>query len=119
MKGMDMDRDVLLKQVTVLGFMALDLHLYLNTHPHDKEALTMYNDVIANERKARLHYEEVCGPLSFGNEAAHEWSWPRCPWPWQESFNYHTGTTETDWHKPYGEELLKPKIRRKYIYAGG
>ena len=84
-----MERDKLLKQLTVLDFMSLDLHLFLNTHPCDAEALKMYNEVAASAEKARCKYEEKYGPLmSYRSKGTDGWGWERCPWPWQESFNY-------------------------------
>lgn len=122
-----MDRDALLKQVTVLGFMALDLHLYLNTHPDDNEAKQAYNSVLASECKVRSEYEEKYGPLTHGQVTSEDWPWSQCPWPWNESFNYKnnpciessgfaSGETHHDglpgvspgarWKEPYGEELI-------------
>ena len=84
-----MDKDVLLKQITILDFMALDLHLFLNTHPTNADALKMYNDVIANAEKSRCLYEENYGPLTaYRSEGAPGWPWQDCPWPWQEQFNF-------------------------------
>jgi len=102
------DRDALLKQVTILGFMATDLHLFLNTHPHDKEALEMYNDTIEKAEKARCQYEAVYGPLTYGKQSAAGWPWMDCPWPWEASFNYcHSKIESADgWSALYGEELL-------------
>lgn len=94
-----MDREALLKQITLLDFMAVDLQLYLNTHCDDAEALKMYNDVIANAKKARCQYEEHYGPLtSYRSEGCRDWKWKDCPWPWQAQYNFHL--------KSYGEERL-------------
>jgi spore coat protein JB len=101
------DRDALLRQVTVLGFMALDLHLYLNTHPTDKEALQAYNEIIAKEGKIRCQYEDKYGPLQYGSPSPMDkWPWIECPWPWQEAFNYKNSPCADNWKEPYGEELL-------------
>jgi len=83
------ERDALLKQITILDFMALDLHLYLNTHPTDTEALDMYNDCIHSSNIARKRYETNFGPLvAFRSEGQENWKWNECPWPWQKSFNF-------------------------------
>lgn len=111
-----MDRDALLKQITILGFTVMDLHLYLNTHPHDKEALAMYNQAVEEECKVRKEYEAAHGSLTYGQRAEDGWHWSCCPWPWQEAFNFKmTCATVSDamghsnsstWHQPYGEEHL-------------
>lgn len=95
------NRDELLKQLTMLDFMALDLHLYLNTHPTDIDALEMYNDCVAGANVAREKYESEFGPLTaFRSEgcinAEHtgeydetgSWAWANCQWPWQADFNF-------------------------------
>ena len=87
-----MDRETLLKQLTVLDFMSVDLHLFLNTHPSDAEALKMYNEVTANAAKVRCQYEEKYGPLtSYRSMGTKDWTWRCCPWPWSESFNFSMG----------------------------
>lgn len=84
-----MENEKLLKQITILDFMAIDLHLYLNTHPNDNEALSMYNDVISNADKLRCVYEKKYGPLCSYRSAGKEgWSWMDTPWPWSEKFNF-------------------------------
>jgi len=83
-----MDRDALLKQLTLLDFMAVDLGLYLNTHPDDAEALRMYNDVIESQNQSRQQYERFSPLTSFRCAGGPGWTWKDCPWPWQASFNY-------------------------------
>ena len=86
---MKLERDALLKQITILDFMALDLHLYLNTHPSDEEALTMYNDCITSGKVAREKYEMHYGPLTaFRSDGQKNWNWIDCPWPWHTDFNF-------------------------------
>ena len=84
-----MDRDQLLCNLTALDFMAVDLHLYLNTHPNDTEAITKYNQILTKADVLRKEYEKVCGPLSsFRSPSRAPWEWVDDPWPWQNSFNF-------------------------------
>ena len=86
-----MNRDELLQNLTSLDFMAVDLGLYLNTHPTDQEAIAAYNKVITAADTVRMNYENEFGPLcSFRSYAQNEtnWQWKDNPWPWQTSFNY-------------------------------
>ena len=89
-----LNREALLKQLTQLDFMALDLQLYLNTHPSDMEALEMYNDCIQGAQAAREKYEAEFGPLTaFRSEGQKSdgtdgWAWIDCPWPWQAEANF-------------------------------
>ncbi|MCL2565244.1 MAG: spore coat protein CotJB [Defluviitaleaceae bacterium] len=78
------------KELYTLDFLALDLHLYLNTHPNDREALAEYNKVAALAAQARKKYEEHFGPLhSFRCPAGeHEWNWLSEYSPWEKEFNW-------------------------------
>lgn len=85
-----MDRDELLKKLTELDFIAVDLGLFLNTHPENTEAIQTYNQVITAADAVRMKYEEAYGPLcSFRSYASNtnHWAWNNDPWPWQTSAN--------------------------------
>ena len=58
-----MNREMLLSQLTALDFMAVDLGLYLNTHPEDSAAIAEYNKIIKAADMLRAKYEENFGPL--------------------------------------------------------
>ena len=57
-----MTRDELLQKLTEMDFMAVDLALYLDTHPEDAEAIAAYRQVLAAADTRRLNYEESYGP---------------------------------------------------------
>ncbi len=85
-----MDREELLKALMELDFIAVDLGLFLNTHPENGEAIKTYNQVITAADGVRMKYEEAYGPLcSFRSYAADEkdWQWKDAPWPWQADAN--------------------------------
>ena len=54
-----MDRENLLKRLTMLDFMAVDMQLFLDTHPDDTNAIAKYN-----------------------------FQWVDNPWPWENKFNF-------------------------------
>ena len=84
-----MDRDELLKCLTAMDFMAVDLALYLNTHPQDEEAVAKYNETITEADKLRQMYETNYGPLcSYRSMSRKKWTWVNNPWPWSEKFNF-------------------------------
>jgi len=84
-----MERDALLREITILDFMALDLQLFLNTHPTDTSALEMYNDCVTRSAEMRAEYEEDYGPLmAFRSHGQPGWTWNLEPWPWEEKFNF-------------------------------
>lgn len=86
-----MERDELLSTLTALDFMAVDLHLYLDTHPDDKEAIEKYNEIIREADSVRYEYEKEYGPLCSYRSASNNdrFDWINSPWPWQCDFNYN------------------------------
>lgn len=84
-----MSRDELLQKITALDFYIIDLHLYLNTHPDDKEAITMYNYCVTQVKGLREEYTHSYGMLLANNSTSKQpWQWIENPWPWQKSFNF-------------------------------
>lgn len=85
-----MDRDEMLKKLSELDFIAVDLALFLNTHPDNSEAIRAYNQVITAADAVRMKFEEAYGPLcSFRSYAMNtqDWEWKDAPWPWQKDAN--------------------------------
>jgi spore coat protein JB len=84
-----MSRDEILQQLTILDFAAVDLQLYLDTHPNDTQALEQYNNTVTQADELRAEYEENFGPLfSFRSLAGKKYTWLDNPWPWQNKFNF-------------------------------
>lgn len=86
-----MNRESLLKELTTLDFIAVDMALYLDTHPDDINAIKEYNKVIEAADAVRQKYEENFGPLcSFRsiNTGDNDWEWKDNPWPWEKNFNF-------------------------------
>lgn len=59
-----MNQEELLKSLMELDFIAVDLGLFLNTHPDDNDAIAAYNQVITAADTVRMKYEETFGPLA-------------------------------------------------------
>ncbi|MDI6870400.1 MAG: spore coat protein CotJB [Bacillota bacterium] len=83
------DRKELLRRLMVAEFAAIDLNLYLDTHPRDERALEAYAKANHEVMMARHEYEEKYGPLvNFGHshsigKDARTWRWLNEPWPWE------------------------------------
>ncbi len=81
---MDMDRDQLLKEVMAADFTAIDLNLYLDTHPCDQKTLAIYNNVVCKAKMLRDSYERLYGPLTpMATNMGGKWRWIEDPWPWE------------------------------------
>ena len=56
-----MNQEELLKSLMELDFIAVDLGLFLNTHPDDSDAIAAYNQVItAADIRASLLLPQLC-----------------------------------------------------------
>ena len=75
----------MLKEIMSFEFSAVELNLFLDTHPSDAKALAEYNQVCEVLKKLRYEYEKCYGPLTnFGNAPSQfPWRWIDEPWPWQ------------------------------------
>lgn len=84
-----MNRGDLLKELSMLDFMATDIHLYLNTHPNDKTMIKKYNAIVEQADSCRYKYEKLYGPLCSYRSASNDsrWTWNDEPWPWDPEFN--------------------------------
>ena len=75
-------RDRMLKEVMALDFFAFELHLYLNTHPYDQRALTVFIDAVRRGRMVKDNFERMYGPLTASASNSFPWPWIENPWPW-------------------------------------
>lgn len=78
----------LLKQITSLHFMAVDMNLYLDTHPSDNEALSKYNSVVMELSMLKQEYSMHYGMLSPSSCSPYPWNWICEPWPWEYDANF-------------------------------
>lgn len=81
-------RQDLLRSVEELCFACLDMNLYLDNNPDDKNAINTYNTLCVQFAQARCAYENKYGPLTnFGYAPSkYPWQWVNQPWPWDKEF---------------------------------
>ena len=76
----------LLGQIQAADFVLVELTLYLDTHPHDQQALQQFNQFQQYSTQLKAAFEPKYGPLlQFGNspDGENKWEWGQGPWPWQ------------------------------------
>ncbi len=75
----------MLKKLQEIEFVAIELNIYLNTHPCDAEAINDFNCAAKMLSKLKCEYEAEYGPLlNFGFSYSGEpWQWSMGPWPWE------------------------------------
>ena len=76
-------REILLRKVSSAQFALWELHLYLNTHPNDMQALAMHEQYEVKCAKLIKEYEEKYGPLTASVGEGVEWL--KNPWPWENT----------------------------------
>ncbi|SMB92556.1 spore coat protein JB [Desulfonispora thiosulfatigenes DSM 11270] len=81
-----MGRKELLRKLQELEFAAVDINLYLDTHPENQQALMDYNSISQQLLEHKQIFEMNYGPLiNFGfSPSKYPWAWVNEPWPWQE-----------------------------------
>ena len=85
---MDHDTTVcenLSKKLHELEFAAIELNLYLDNHPENKNALADFNIISKELISVKKMYELERGPLfNFGySENRYPNGWVDGPWPWE------------------------------------
>lgn len=79
-------RAELMRQIQMLDFYAVELNLFLDTHPDDQQALQDYQYILQQSKQLRTVYENRFGPLNNFHSAvvnSNLWNWIDEPWPWE------------------------------------
>ncbi len=77
------EREMMLRRLSSIQFAMFELHLFLDTHPGDREAAKKYEDLMAQADALKAEYEAKYGPLSHSNASTCKWAWIKDPWPWE------------------------------------
>ena len=70
-------------ELMALGFAINELGLYLDTHPDDSEALTLYTKYVQLFQEGRSRYESMYGSLQQTAVTEAGYTWLNDPWPWE------------------------------------
>lgn len=80
------ERDTLLARIQAYGFALLDLGLYLDTHPYDKNALACFHKYKLMKQQVSAEYVSKYGPLTMQEASTPDkWDWIDDPWPWERT----------------------------------
>lgn len=81
---MDAKQQTLLMKISECEFVCVELNLYLDTHPKDKDARADYYCYSKKLAELIAKYEQTYGPLlGFGHSPTNVGCWVCSPWPWQ------------------------------------
>ena len=75
-------RETMLRRLSAAQFTQWELHLYLDTHPSDLQALALFKKCDARYRALKSEYESQFGSLTALDATSAEWL--KNPWPWDE-----------------------------------
>ena len=75
----------LLNWINIVSFTVDDVKLFLDTHPHNQEALCLFEEYKCLRNKALKEYAKYYGPLTVdtADTPSDYWNWVKEPWPWQ------------------------------------
>lgn len=81
---MSNEQAMLLRKISSVRFALAELKLFLDTHPDNKDALTMFGAYDEKNRKLTDEYEKRYGLITAdGGFDNTEWEWIKGPWPWE------------------------------------
>jgi len=75
----------MLTNIDSLGFAMVDLNLYLDVFPDDRNALDLFNKYRKQKEELLKQYENKFGPMVITSDALnmYPWAWDNKPWPWE------------------------------------
>lgn len=79
--------DEIKNRLRELQFAAIDLNLFLDTHPQNEEALEMFKKINKTIEALKIDYVSKFGPLAPADSAAtppFEWASREFKWPWEK-----------------------------------
>lgn len=83
-----MERNDILTELQSYRFAAHDFLLYLDTHPEDKKAFKMFQELVNKYMALVAEYEKNYGPLTgLSTGLQSEFNWLDSPWPWEKEAN--------------------------------
>jgi len=76
------EKEEMLFNIMEYSFMMHEMNLYLDTHPSNEEALSMFNEYRNKTNELVMKYERKYGPLMVSNsDNAKSFNWIN-EWPW-------------------------------------
>ena len=79
------EKEAMLMSWQQYNFALLELNLYLDNYPTNKEAINLYRQYINILKDIETKYEEKYGPICTNSISVlnGSWRWNNNPWPWE------------------------------------
>lgn len=82
------ERSLLMRKLQSNYFSAYDMQLYLDTHPNDQKAFSMFKSLVEKTKQLIDEYEEKYGPLTaWSSIKSKTYTWLEEPWSWEREAN--------------------------------
>lgn len=80
------EKEALRQKIQAYNFACLELGLYLNTHPNDRNVLETFLKYREDLRKMVADYQERFEPISMQTAPLNKlpWQWAATNWPWEK-----------------------------------
>ena len=75
----------MLTDIDSLEFALIDLNLYLDIYPDDKNTIALFNKYRNEQNELLNEYQNKYGPILLNSDALNNmpWMWDNNPWPWE------------------------------------
>lgn len=77
------EQNALFRRISALDFSIWELHIFLDTHPGNSNALKKYTELTDLRAALAEEYMERFGPLEKPLPSGKCWEWTKSPWPWE------------------------------------
>ena len=81
------EQETLMQELQTYAIAGMDLNLYLDVNPTDREAIMLINMINERARETVKQYEQKFGPININSDAlkGFPWTWIMSRWPWEGS----------------------------------
>lgn len=78
------NKEQLLNDIGIVSFVLIELGLYLDTHPFDRNAMEYFNHYNRIKQQMEKEFSMKYYPLTMDMaESSKEWRWGAAPLPWE------------------------------------
>jgi len=78
------NKEQLLRDIGIVDFVLIELGLYLDTHPMDRNAMEYFNHYNRMKHQMEKEFSMKYFPLTMNMaESNKEWRWGAAPLPWE------------------------------------
>ena len=79
------EKDELCLKLFECNFAIIDLNLYLDLHPENKDLYELYKDYVKKYEEYKNNYEQKYGSLDITDIKTNYYNWIKNPWPWDKN----------------------------------